>query len=275
MNELKLALCSFDPLEGDFDLNVQRCADSIRRAAQYGAQWIVFPEMTLTGFEMKLAECPQSGIPGQSPTLDAFTQLAQQLNMGILFGAVHQGTESKPLNELIAIQAQGQCLGRYAKMHPFSLGREHEYFASGDQLQQIQLQDWTAGLSVCYDLRFPELYRPLAADCALLVNIACWPARRKAHWELLCAARALENRCYFLGVNRTGTDSLGLDYVRSSGIWDPDGLPLPPEHSESDLDFFTLDPLRVRKARLSLPSLRDRRPTVYSGFFALEKDPRS
>lgn len=258
---LTIALCSFDPGQKSHAENLIRCREYARKAKEQGAEWLAFPEMTLSGFEMQNAKNASSAEAGQSD-YDGFSQMAQDLSIGIAAGLIHGCAAAKPLNQLILWDDSGIEIARYSKIHPFSLGQEHEYFESGNALATAKLPQTELGLSICYDLRFGEIFRALSKS-PIMLNIACWPERRQSHWELLCAARALENRCYFAGVNRTGTDSIGLHYAECSGIWDPNGQRLTPTFTDGPLKVYKVDLGFIRKARLSLPALKDRRPELY------------
>lgn len=258
---LDIALCSFDPLQKSPAENLKLIRQEAEIASQQGAQILILPEMTLSGFEMSQSQCPLDAQPGE-PIYDSFSQIARQQNLFLIAGLVQSQLDNLPLNQLIVWDPSGQEIARYSKIHPFSLGEENRYFDSGKALAKASIGPLQAGLSICYDLRFGEIFRALS-DCPLLINIACWPKRREAHWKLLCAARALENRCYFAGVNRTGTDSLGLHYSESSGIWDPNGEKVEPIFQKELLQIVRIDLNWVRKARLALPALRDRKPELY------------
>lgn len=263
----KIALCSFDPRGLDPTSNLERCSGLAQLAKSNGATLILFPEMTLTGFEMETADHAESGIYGTSLGLDGFRRIAQETGIAIGAGLVHQNAPERPLNQLILWSSTGQELTRYSKIHPFSLGKEPDYFSSGVTPQMTQVDEMDVGLSICYDLRFPEIFRSYAGKASVMINIACWPQRREAHWRLLCAARALENRCFFIGVNRTGVDTLGLQYGLSSGIWNPDGLEIPATFENDCLKIVEIDLGVIRKMRLALPAIKDRRPDLYKNWF--------
>lgn len=258
---LDLALCSFDPMQKSPVENLKRIRLDAKTASQQGAQILILPEMTLSGFEMSQSQCPLQAQVGE-PIYDEFSHIAKDHQLYVIAGLVQSQTEKPALNQLIVWDPNGIEIARYSKIHPFSLGDEDRYFDSGNTLERAPIAHVQVGLSICYDLRFGEIFRALS-DCPLMINIACWPQRREAHWNLLCAARALENRCYFAGVNRTGTDSLGLEYSESSGIWDPNGDKVKPLFQQDQLQIVRIDLNWVRKARLALPALRDRKPELY------------
>ena len=117
----------------------------------------------------------------------------------------------------------GKLLADYAKLHPFSFGKEPLHFAAGDSLKLFAWNDFTVCPTICYDLRFPELYRRgMQMGAQLFTVIANWPANREGHWPALLQARAIENQCFVAGCNRAGNDP-HLTYNGGSLIVDPRG----------------------------------------------------
>ena len=110
----------------------------------------------------------------------------------------------------------------YAKIHPFTYGGEDEHYEGGDSLKQVQVEDIRVSLSVCYDLRFPYVFWPLADTTDLYLVPANWPAKRRQHWQSLLVARAIENQAYVAGINRVGTGG-GINYCGDSAIISPLG----------------------------------------------------
>jgi predicted amidohydrolase len=119
------------------------------------------------------------------------------------------------------------------------------------------------GFSICYDLRFPELYSALAKDCDVLVNIANWPKHRLQQWKALLQARAIENQAYMIGVNRVGTDANGLEYEPSSMIFDANGERLEPIATEGEIDLFELSLQSLEVFRSNFSTKQDRQPELY------------
>jgi predicted amidohydrolase len=257
---VKIALASLDQAWEDKAANLRRCAELCATAAAWGADFIVFPEMTLTGFTMRAAAVVET--QDHAPTIDAFKDLAREHNLHVAFGVVLEG-EDRPLNTLVVVGRAGNELARYAKIHPFSFADEHKHFDAGDALACARVARVTFGLTVCYDLRFPELFASLAHDCEAMLVIANWPERRIEHWHALLRARAIDCQAFVVGVNRTGTDENGIVYPRSSQAFGPLGDRLHAEQSSGELDLFTLDPAVVTRYRRAFPILRDRRPDLY------------
>lgn len=221
---------------------------------------VVFPEMTLTAFTMNAVVMAEDY--ASSSTIEFFSRLAKSYQTAIAFGVI-LNTNGKPTNNLIVVSDEGNILARYEKIHPFSYSGEAEYYSKGEKVVSIKLKDLTIGLTICYDLRFPELYQSLSRQCNVLLNIANWPARRVTDWRLLLHARALENQCYMIGVNRTGVDGKGLKYEKSSSVIDPMGIDVKPAQLSEIIDVYDIDTETVASYRASFPVKKDRRVELY------------
>lgn len=218
---------------------------------------IVLPEMFATGFSMNASDIQE---PAGGPTdqfLKDLSRLHQAFTIG---GVVRQDDGKKPRNEAVAFNDQGQEVARYCKLHPFSLGKETDHYQRGHDIVTFGWGDFTVGLFVCYDLRFPEVFRAAVSRGAdLLVVIACWPVRRKHHWATLLRARAIENQAFVVGINRCGVDPY-LTYGGESVLVDPRGTVLAEADDQENVLLASVDPTVVTDCRRALPCLRDRHP---------------
>lgn len=257
---MKVALISLDQKWEDKARNMQRCAELAVRAAACGVDLVVFPEMTLTGFTMNTQLSSED--PGQSPSLTAFSALAKEYGISLVIGLV-MSNGSKAANTLVAFSDDGIEQARYVKIHPFSLAGEDRFFQAGNKLAKMQMPEFKLGFSICYDLRFPELYSSLAKDCEVLVNIANWPKRRIMHWKTLLQARAIENQAYVIGVNRIGVDGNGLEYERSSVIVNANGEFIEPVLTEGEMDIFEISRQELLDFRRGFSTQQDRLPDLY------------
>lgn len=257
---MRVALVSLEQQWEDKAENLSRCRALARRAAALHADLVVFPEMTLTGFTMNATSVAEH--PADSPTIHAFAALARELRVALAFGVVLHGS-ARPTNSMCVVGAAGAELARYAKIHPFSHAHEDVHYEGGSALATAVIDDVAWGLSICYDLRFPELYTALAATCDALLVIANWPSPRIAHWNALLVARAIDAQCYVVAVNRTGTDGNGMHYPRSSQVIDPRGERVAPIAVDGEVELFTIDARTVEAYRRAFPALRDRRPELY------------
>ncbi len=257
---MKIALVSLDQVWEDKNANQIKCQNYIEQASKLKAGFIIFPEMTLTGFSMNTQLIGEKQT--QSPTIDFFSQQAKLNNIAIAFGAVFK-KENKANNNLVIVDNIGNLLTTYAKIHPFSYSGENEYYVGGDKICTCEITDAIIGLTICYDLRFPEVFQALSQKCNLILTIANWPEKRIAHWNTLLQARAIENQCFTIGVNRTGKDGNDHIYSKSSVIFDPTGEKLAPIESYHDLDIYDLPINQVLSVRSSFPMKQDRRTELY------------
>lgn len=226
-------------------------------AAQAGIEQgdlVVLPEMFATGFSLNV-ETTADDDGAQSGFL---RELAMETGATVLGGVTARG-ETKARNRALVFGGDGAELARYDKVHPFSFGREHEVFEGGDD---VALFEW-GGLRVCplvcYDLRFPELFRAgLDAGAEAFVVMANWPAARHEHWLTLLRARAIENQAVVLGVNRCGEDPF-LSYKGGSLALDAEGATLAAAAGGAEVLSVEVDPAAVRGWRMEFPAWRDRR----------------
>jgi predicted amidohydrolase len=169
------------------------------------------------------------------------------------------------LNVAMLWDPNGKKFGEYRKIHPFSLGGEEKIFRPGDATLIWEVGGFHLQPSICYDLRFPELFRAGMKQGATLMTVqANWPEARQAHWEILLKARAIENQCYVAGVNCLGTQN-GLRYAGGSIIVSPKGEALASAGSEEGLAVGELFPQTVDSWRKVFPALRDRKPEGFWG----------
>jgi predicted amidohydrolase len=187
----------------------------------------------------------------------------KKYGVALLFGVVIKDKD-KALNQSIFISSSGRILGEYSKIHPFSFSGEDKYFNSGNKLSMVKYKNYTIGLSICYDLRFPELYSALAKESDLIINIANWPKKRVEHWNILLKARAIENQLFIVGVNRTGVDANNLEYEESSNVYDANGDILEYEKFQ-DMKIFYIDKNFTKIFKNKFTTTDDRKIEFYKG----------
>ncbi len=233
--------------------------DTFRRLAaearDAGADLLVFPEMAATGFSMD-AGVTAEPLDGPTPTL--FRQLAESLNLTIVGGFVLQRETGRPRNVSLTVGPTGQDLALYAKIHQIGLLLEDQYYDPGNRTVSFHVGGMEAAALVCYDLRFPEVFRTLADRCGLIIVIASWPAVRQLHWDILLPARAVENQLYIVGVNRVGEGG-GHLFTGGSAIIDPSGEPIVHANDRETLIIADVLPQRVQQVRTEMPFLKDRK----------------
>jgi len=251
---MKIALTSINQIWEDKQENKVVCVRCFEHAKQSKADLIIFPEMTLTGFSMNTKLTAESF--EDSETIKFFSQHSKKNEIASIFG-VCLDEKSGITNAAVFINKLGIIENVYRKIHPFSFAGENTYFVSGNDTAIVNFEETKFGLSICYDLRFPELYRLYASNCQIMINIANWPERRIDHWNTLLKARAIEDQFFVIGVNRVGSDNNGLSYVKSSIVFSPDGTKLDPVDSKEDVLFFDVNPEFVKSYRSSFPVLSD------------------
>ncbi|MBA3656416.1 MAG: carbon-nitrogen family hydrolase [Gemmatimonadaceae bacterium] len=260
---MRIALASMDQAWENKELNLERVSALANSAAGLGAELVVFPEMTLTGFTMNTGYSAETA--ENSPSVKALAQIAAAEKIWLLAGVVFRSGETAT-NNLVGFAPDGMQRVLYAKIHPFSFAGEDRFFSRGEHLATLALTEFTLGLSICYDLRFPELFAALADKADVLINIANWPRRRLDHWVTLLRARAIENQVYVVGVNRTGTDGNGVEYVSSSMVIDPNGVALSPVSTAGDIDVYDMTRQALDEFRKSFSTRQDRLPDLYGKF---------
>ncbi len=214
---------------------------------------LVFPELTLTGFTMHSSSVAESF---NGDTVLFFSQLAKTSGIAIIAGMV-SNEDGKFYNCSLFFDAAGNLSTVYRKIHPFSFAGENNHYSAGKELSIVHNSGIKLGLNVCYDLRFPELYRLYAKERVdIMVNIANWPITRIIHWQTLCKARAIENQCYFIGVNRIGSDP-NVEYPGNSMVVSPTGEVLLELANNRGLFTCDIDLGEVLKTRTRFPFLED------------------
>lgn len=263
---MRLSLVSLDQQWQAKETNLERCSDFIKEAKEKGSQLIIFPEMTLTGYSLEVSLIAEE--ENESRTLKQFGKLALESEIFIIFGAcLLDASTRKPRNVFCLARPDGTSEVVYAKVHPFSFVGEDRVLEAGNKLGISTIDCITVGAAVCYDLRFPELYAAMAPRVNAIVTIANWPLQRVQHWKSLLIARAIENQCFMLGVNRTGQDGNGLTYEKSSMAVNPDGIVLEPIWQSKYLDLYEIDPEEVRNFRAIFPTISDKRYSLYIKLF--------
>jgi deaminated glutathione amidase len=242
----------------------------VRGAAADGAELVALPEkwnLLAAGPEQLAGAEPLDG-----PSLGAARAWARDLGIYLVAGSVSESGGEKAFNTSVMIGPDGEDLAVYRKIHMFDVDaggvsyRESEHEQPGSEVVTAPLGDLIVGLSICYDLRFPELFRILALRGARMIVLpsAFTAATGRDHWEVLLRARAIENQLFVLAPNQLGPAPPHYDSFGRSAIVDPWGVVLATAPDEecfvaADLDLGAQD--RVRE---SLPSLANRRPEAYS-----------
>lgn len=241
-----------DPTE-----NFGRVAPLIQEAVGEGARLIALPEMFATGFSMQSDE-----MADHAATIRTFLAgTASAYEVWLVAGYAEHG-DKRPANACGVFSPEGDEVLHYRKIHPFSLAREPEHFEAGDTLATVDIEGVRVTPLICYDLRFPELFRATADATDLYVVIANWPTRRAHAWRTLLAARAIDDQAWVLGVNRVG-EAEGFAHRGDTSLLDPWGEAVSSLADQPGVVLNEVDAEVVRRAREHFGFLRDRRPDVY------------
>jgi predicted amidohydrolase len=251
---VQLDLAWENPLE-----NFRRAREHVQGAAAAGARLAVLPEMFATGFSMRADRVAAFG-----DEVRAFLgEVAAAHRLWVLGGYAERG-EPRPWNACSLMDPGGAEVFRYHKIHPFSLAGEHLCFGAGSAMKTAVVEGLRVTPVICYDLRFPELFRRAAEATDLFVVIANWPDARRDAWSTLLRARAIENQAYVLGVNRVGEGD-GLAYSGDSALIDPLGRVQAAAAVAETTFYCPVDAAEVQAARARFSFLADRRPDLYPG----------
>jgi omega-amidase len=253
---MKLYCCQTDITWEDKRANHARVQKLLSAAKTARGSLVLLPEMFSTGFSMNV-----SGIQeGSAAETEKFlARLAADFGVYAIGGLVTAGTDGHGFNQAAVLSPEGRELTRYTKMQPFSLGAETKHYHAGNESVFFQWQNLSVAPFICYDLRFPELFRDAARKGAqLFAVIANWPVTRIQHWITLLQARAIENQAYVAGVNRVGNDPKYI-YNGRSIIVDPHGNILADAGDGERVIGADIDPSIVVKWREDFPALRDMR----------------
>ena len=214
---------------------------------------LILPELSLTAYSMRAEKLAEDV---QGPTYQYFAELASKYNSDIAYGVI-LAEDGKYYNALVYMTSAGECAAVYKKIHPFSYAKEHIIYTGGETPVSFERNGITIGLSICYDIRFPELYRHYGKKKAeLIINIANWPVDRKHHWQILTTSRAIENQAYVAAVNRSGSDPK-LEYCGASRIIGPLGDVLCEGDNDENVYSAAIDMLELQEVRERYPFLDD------------------
>jgi predicted amidohydrolase len=217
---------------------------------------VVLPEMFATGFSMNVAAIHDSD---SRETQDFLAGAAADYRVYLLGGVVTKDLSGRGRNECVVYSPEGVEVARYCKLQPFTLGGESDNYVAGDQTCLFTWADFTVAPFICYDLRFPEIFRAAVRRGANLYTvIASWPIAREEHWITLLKARAIENQAYVVGVNRSGRDP-NFVYPGRSIIVHPSGEVLADAGKEESFISAELNLEDLTEYRRKLPFLNDMR----------------
>jgi len=270
---MQLAVVQLEITPGDVETNLSRAAEQIEQATAAGADLVVLPEQFVVGF-FAFDAYPTHAAGLDGALFERLAEVAADNNVGLIAGTTVEDLSASAAagydvpategyaNTAVFFDREGTQRGVYRKHHLFGYdSTEAELLVAGQRLPVVDFDGVSVGMSTCYDLRFPELYRELVEKGAELIVVpSAWPYPRVEHWKTLGRARAIENLCYVATANGSGAfPDADTQLCGRSAVYDPWGTTLAASGEEPTQLIAEVDPQRVESVRASFPALDDRR----------------
>jgi predicted amidohydrolase len=248
----------------DREANHSKVRTMLESARPNPGSIVALPELFASGFSMNLDHIADNETRA---TEQFICETAKQYELHVIGGLATKRPDCRGLNEAVVAGPDGRVVARYAKLHPYAPGKEAQHYAGGEQIVTFEAGDeFKVAPFVCYDLRFPEIFRAaMQRGANVMVVIASWPSPRVEHWITLLRARAIENQCYVMGVNRCGNDPY-LPYPGRSLIVDFRGNILADAGEREGIIRAEADPAALSAYRRELPFLADAKTDLSSLF---------
>lgn len=243
---MKIGLLQYD-ISSSPDLSLERLLPGLHELVASGCQLICLPEFSLTGFQQDLSHAEDD--PLISRLQAELTGTSCILSAGF---AIRE--DEKTTNRTLVMNSEG-IIHRYDKVRLFTYWNEHKVFAAGQAVERLNIAGVNCAFLTCYDLRFPELFRQVAGAEVMIVS-ANWPSKRNLHWQTLLRARAIENQCFVVGINRIGKTPFN-QFSGLSAVISPEGDTLLELDDKPHAASFDLDLASLHSYRKSFPSLND------------------
>lgn len=260
MAVIKIALVQMDICRGPKE-NLKRSLEMIDDAVKDGADIICLPELFMTGFDYDFINVHSEGTPNE--VTDILSRRADEADIYILAGSIPEKVGDEIYNTSVLFGRDGRILGSYSKIHLFSQMGEKKNFTHGKEVRVFDTDFGTIGITICYDLRFPELFRKLSLMGAELIFVPSeFPVPKLDHWRTLLKARAIENQIYVVGINRVGKDDTSRFFGHSMVV-DPRGNILKEAGEGEEIIYGSIDLENVEKVREKIFYLDDRISDLY------------
>lgn len=258
---MRVALAQFDVKIGNVNANLAIAGKYVELAAGRGANLIVLPELWSSGYELE--HCRDHSRISKEKVLPALATLARRFRIYIAGSVLKANVRGEVFNSAILLDPRSRSIRAYDKVHLFGPMQEDQFLTPGCRTPIFHLPIGDLAMAICYDLRFPELFRKYALmGVPLVILCAQWPAIRLEHWRTLVRARAIENQYFVAACNRVG-ESEGTKFGGHSMIVGPWGDVLCEGAEKSALLTSDINFQAVKESRARIPSLKDRRPRVY------------
>lgn len=254
---MKIALIQLNTAWESKKTNIERAEFFVENAAKEKCDAAVLPEMFSTGFSMNISSIAEEGY---GETASALSGMAKRYGINLIAGfPIKSPAEDKARNLAAVYDRKGFLNAVYTKIHPFSYADEDKYYAAGANTSVFKMDGTPCSVFICYDLRFPEVFRSIAKEVQAVFVIANWPSSRKEHWDVLLRARAIENQCFVIGANRTGTDGNGVHYPGASAVIGPSGNVICTGNDTEEFLSVEINPGEAAEVRSKYPFLKDMR----------------
>lgn len=257
---MRISIGQMDVQKAEPEVNLATVSQFVVEASARDSDLLLLPELWGSGYDLENAGTHAAGI-GEGLFAET-AALAAKHNLYI-YGSLLSSVHGDPTNTGVLFGPAGEIIAEYSKLHLFRLMDEDKWLAAGPAPTLAEAPWGKAGLSICYDLRFPELYRSYALQGAHIFLVpAQWPHPRLYHWRTLLRARAIENQAFVVACNRVGeTDS--TEFCGHSAIIDPWGEIIVEAGEAPVLLTADIDLGRVGEVRQKIPVFQDRRPAAY------------
>lgn len=254
---MRVATVQFEAAS-DPDTNVATAESRIRDAAADGADLVVLPEIWNVGY-FAFDQYASQAEPIDGPTMTRLRELADELDIHLHTGSIVEHDGDDLYNTSGLVDPSGELLDTYRKIHLFGYeSEESQLLTPGERIVAVDTVLGTFGLTTCYDLRFPELYRALAdAGVEMLLITSAWPNARLEHWLVLNRVRALENQVFLSAANLAGTNN-GVELAGQSLVVDPWGVPIANAGTGERTSTIDVDLTEVEAIREAFPAVGDR-----------------
>jgi predicted amidohydrolase len=263
---MKIALAQFEVVRGEPVANLEKIRAFAAESKARNVDTLFLPEMCTTGFDWRKN---RSLLKEADKHRNVIAELSRTFGIAICGSFLEATSAGRPANTLYYFERSGEIALRYRKVHLFTLFNEEKHMASGDTIVTGRTELGLVGCSICYDLRFPELFRKCALkDVAIQALPAAFPHPRLVHWQTLVRARAIENQMYVVATNQCGTEDHGketgsIHYFGHSMVVDPWGEVLLEANESEGVHVVDIDLETVATIRAQMTVLKDRRPELY------------
>ena len=259
--KIVVSLAQMDVALGQIEHNLAIARAMIAEAAQRGSDVIVLPELWSTAYDLENAA--EHAVPIEAGVFAQTAALAAKFQLHIVGSCLSLLSPGRYGNTAVFLGPDGGILGSYTKLHLFRLMNEDRYLTPGDRPSLVQTPWGLAGMAICYDLRFPELFRHYALAGARIIFLPSeWPKPRLVHWRTLLRARAIENQLFIVACNRVGVTN-SHEFLGHSTIIDPWGETVTEGGENLQLITAEIDLAETDRVRGRIPIFEDRRPDIY------------